>query len=228
VKLLKLSDKIIEKKMANYIEEILKLYKEKNLVYGEGDPQNLWRRVESQTRRFDKFLDLFSFEGKSILDVGCGYGDFYSYLINKNISPHSYVGCDIMPEHCKVAVGRLPKECTILEGDFLEINASSANIVVLSGTLNTEFDNWLDVSKKILDKMWNLATDGMVFNMQSSHGLQGEYGQKVLNSRNISPEYWVQYAHEKTCKYGLYHDYMHYDYTIAMWKVSRGWQENNG
>lgn len=209
-----------------YLEENIKLYQEKNNQYGEGAPENLWRRQESQLRRFVKFKDLIDFNDKNILDVGCGYGDFYNFLVNKSVKPKAYIGCDLMSSHCKVAREKLPDHCQIYEGDFLQIDLPQVDVAILSGTLNAEFEDWERITCSIMDKMWLLSSEVIAFNMQSLHGLNGEYKQKVLTYRNINPGYWVEYAHKKTCKYGLYHDYMHYDYTVCMWKADLGWQEN--
>lgn len=211
----------------NYIEENIKQYRKKNEIYGNGAPENLWRRKESQVRRFKKFLDLLDFTNQIILDVGCGYGDFYYFLIENGIVPKQYIGCDLMPEHCRVARERLPTECQIIEGDFLQVSLPKVDIAILSGTLNAEFENWEAVSTSIIDKMWQFSKIGICFNMQSSHGLSGEYKEQVNKYRNIDPAFWVSYAHKKTCRYGLYHDYMHYDYTIGMWKAENEWQESN-
>jgi len=211
----------------DYIEENIKLYKEKNQQYGHGAPENLWRRKESQVRRFKKFLDVVDFRNKTVLDVGCGYGDFYHFLINNGVALKQYIGCDLMPEHCGVAVEKLPKDCQIIEGDFLVENFQEVDIAILSGSLNAEFENWEEISLSIIDKMWRLSREAICFNMQSSHGLNDGYKDKVLKYRNINPAFWVGYAHKKTCRYGLYHDYMHYDYTVCMWKAEIGWQEDN-
>ena len=208
-----------------HIEVNKKLYLEKNKQYGEGSPENLWRRKESQIRRFDKFIDLMDFDNKIILDVGCGYGDFYNYLISKNIHPKNYIGCDLMPEHCKVARERLPKFCKVFEGDFLQQELPEVDISILSGTLNAEFDDWEKISTAIIERMWTISKEAISFNMQSIHGLEGDYKKKVLEFRNIDPQFWISFANHRTCKYGLYHDYMHYDYTVCMWKANIGWQE---
>ena len=75
--------------------------------------------------------------------------------------------------------------------------------------------------------MWDLSSEAIAFNMQSSHGLHGDYKKQVEKFRIINPGYWCAYAHQKTCKYGLYHDYMHYDYTVIMWKKDLCWQEED-
>ena len=208
-----------------HIEVNKRLYLEKNKQYGEGASENLWRRKESQIRRFDKFIDLMNFDNKVILDVGCGYGDFYNYLISKDIHPKHYIGCDLMPEHCRVAREKLPKFCDVFEGDFLQQELPEVDISILSGTLNAEFDDWEKISTAIIERMWSLSKEAISFNMQSIHGLKGDYKKKVLEFRNIDPQFWINFANQKTCKYGLYHDYMHYDYTVCMWKASIGWQE---
>ncbi len=209
-----------------HITENIKFYKNNNNVFGEGSPKNLWKRPECQIRRFEKFTNILDFKDKSILDVGCGYGDFYFWLINKGMKPKSYIGIDLISEHCKVARKNLPSNCAVIEGDFLQIPIPEADFSILSGALNVYYKGWLKKTLSILDKMWELSSQGIMFNIRSPHGFEGDYEGIERQKRDSRPEYWCKYANSKTCRYGLYHDYMHYDYTLALWKAEIGWQEN--
>ena len=71
----------------------------------------------------------------------------------------------------------------------------------------------------IIDKMWNLSRLGIAFNIRSPHSIDGEYSNKERQLKDMSPPYWCSYAHKKTSKYALYHNYVDYDYTVAMWKA---------
>ena len=67
----------------NIIDKTKQYYEKLNIENGYGSPNNLWSNVEKQIVRFQKAVTIFDFSNKEILDVGCGYGDFYNYLLKK-------------------------------------------------------------------------------------------------------------------------------------------------
>jgi SAM-dependent methyltransferase len=59
-------------------------------------PEGLfWDTDESMRTRFNAALELATFENASILDVGCGFGDFYGHLLDRGIETASYHGVDV-------------------------------------------------------------------------------------------------------------------------------------
>ena len=195
-------------------------YEKRNEKYGKGSPLNLWATEERQIERFEKLASIFDFTNYTIFDVGCGYGDFYNFLMKKNIVLKAYKGIDLLKEHCEIARLTLPKNCRILEGDFLETTIKTEDYFILSGTLNFYEEGWFDFAHKVLDKMWELCNVGMAFNLRSPYGMTGSYKQKTNQAKDMDPTYWCSYAHNKTSKYSLYHDYVNYDYTVVLWKQS--------
>lgn len=53
-----------------------------------------WSEPGSQLKNF-KMVAKYISEGDSVLDFGCGIGDFYRYLEEKNKKPSNYLGVDI-------------------------------------------------------------------------------------------------------------------------------------
>ena len=63
-------------------QEISKINKRYNarLIKHGCSPKTLgWSGKKQQIKRFEKFNSILNFQNKSILDIGCGFGDFYSY-----------------------------------------------------------------------------------------------------------------------------------------------------
>lgn len=59
-------------------------------------PEGLfWDSEESMRTRFDAALDLETFDDATVLDVGCGFGDFYGHLLDRGVEPASYHGIDV-------------------------------------------------------------------------------------------------------------------------------------
>lgn len=200
------------------VQSTEEFYKKLNQSNGLGSPQNLWATQDRQISRFKKSTEAINFSGVSILDIGCGYGDFYQYLIDNEIVPKLYTGIDLLTEHCNVAKNNLPATCAIIAGNFLEASLEQAEYCVLSGALNYYDQGWFSFAHEVIDKMWSLATIGIIFNIRSPSSMQNTHEQYARQIKDLSPSYWTSYAHSMTKRYALYHDYVDYDYTIVMWK----------
>lgn len=99
----------------------------------------------------------------TLLDVGCGTGDFYEYLLQyENVL---YTGIDIFEQGVKKAQTKFP-EGEFLEQDFLKLEDKSFDFVFSSGALTTKLhtDNY-EVLFSWVKKMWEIARIGVVFNV---------------------------------------------------------------
>jgi len=129
--------------------------------YGK-TPQGLcWHSLQSQQLRFEKIYqalpqDLSSY---TLIDCGCGFGDFYLYLKQKNNLPKRYIG--IEEQKCFVDIASKATSQKIIWGDFLTLPHLSGSIYICSGVLNTltKFESIL-----FLQKMLQNATSLVVFN----------------------------------------------------------------
>src|SRR5215813_5066045 len=73
-------------------------YFEKCLAKHGNTPQGVdYNGRESQYERFDILASIDPLRGKRILDVACGLGHFYDFLIERKMQPLKYKGVDISP-----------------------------------------------------------------------------------------------------------------------------------
>lgn len=103
------------------------------------------------------------FENHSILDVGCGTGDLYEYLLQfENVH---YTGIDVFEEGIKKAKRKFP-DGNFQHQDFLTIEEAQYDFVLSSGALTTKLhtDNY-EVLYSWVKKMWEIAQVGVVFNL---------------------------------------------------------------
>ena len=57
-----------------------------------------WGSEQQQEYRFSQIVEHLSFDSKSVLDIGCGFGDFYLHLKQRGCQIEKYTGWDITPE----------------------------------------------------------------------------------------------------------------------------------
>ena len=125
-----------------------------------------WGRKDKQ-ENFELLMKIFTFtntpiSGSTLLDVGCGTGDFVQFLSDKKVK--EYVGVDIFEQAIEKAKDKFP-EYTFTHGDFLKLDFKKFDFVVCSGALTTELDtDNYEIVQSWIPKMWHIAKKGVAFN----------------------------------------------------------------
>ena len=116
----------------------LKPYEDAVEIHGGTFEATLWCSKQGQLLRFKTFATSINFADASIVDVGCGIGDFASFLIDSNISFKSYLGVDAMEAMIKSAKERTLPKCSFETGDVVidERFFKDSDWLIFSGTLN--------------------------------------------------------------------------------------------
>ena len=163
-----------------------------------------WGSVESQVKRFKILSEIGDLTGKSVLDVGCGFGDLYDYLKYK-IS--YYVGIDINPKQIEEAKKRYPVEFHIGKIDKV---MGHFDYVFASGIFNLE--KWKGTNETI-QRMFELSDIGIGFNMLSDKADFFNKGETYTN-----PGEMLEFCLKLSRKVVLRHDYMTHDFTVYIYK----------
>jgi SAM-dependent methyltransferase len=124
-----------------------------------------WRSAESQWKRFELLLRLGDFQGRSLLDAGCGYGDFKGFL-DRHCQDFTYVGIDQMPEFIREAKARYggQPDTHFFQADFTQAELPQMDYVVASGVFcyrSAEPGH----SFQLIRKLFQAAKTGLAFNM---------------------------------------------------------------
>ncbi len=101
----------------------VEIYTELVHKYGDDVRALNWGSKGSQELRFRVLAEVGDLAGASVLDVGCGTGDFYGWLQNAGWHGH-YVGIDITPGMIDVARRRFP-DAEFSVGDLLKQEIST-------------------------------------------------------------------------------------------------------
>lgn len=200
-------------------EELLtaKRYQRLFIEHGASHGTLNWGSREGQQLRFKVLAEIASLDGKRILDVGCGLGDFAGWLLKKKINA-DYTGIDLTPELVEQAKITFPG-MKFLQGSILDeflLNEMEFDYVFASGifyTYSEGRDAWL---KSAVARMWQLCRRGVAFNSLSAWAENqepGEFyadpGETIAFCRSLTP--WVT----------MRHDYHSRDFSIFMLREAR-------
>lgn len=180
---------------------------------GEDHQVTGWGSRNSQERRFTALIGVAHLTGKSVLDVGCGLGSLYGFLNKKGINCR-YKGIDINQNMIAGARERFPN------GDFnvMDILALTTpfpkfDFTFLSGALNLGQDRIGTFVLEMIDRMWQLTTKAVSFNMLSSRGKMVEPGEYIARPGAI-----LDFCLGLSRKVVLRHDYMPHDFTVYIYR----------
>lgn len=197
---------------------IKKEYQERYKKYGL-DPRSLyWKKLGASHQRFRQIWAEIDFDGKSVLDVGCGFGEMGKFL-SKRYKGVDYTGIDIVPEFITDAKKLYPK-LKFVEGDYFKKPIGKMfDVVIASGTLNSNVENNLEYRKKAIKTMFTHAKKVLVFNML------GGYPQPI-NDKKSNVWYADSLEILKDCmsltrRVILRHHYNPKDFTIFMYRIKK-------
>jgi SAM-dependent methyltransferase len=195
-------------------QETIKRYTDRLMAKGGPTVEVLgWRDQSQQELRFDILAGIDDLNGKSVLDVGCGFGDFYDYLLAKGHHCH-YVGIDINPTLLEVARTRHPalrfEERDILAQPLEE----SFDYVVESGVFNHRLSDNEAFAQQMFTAMYAACRLGVAANLMSD---RVSYTDAHLYY--FSPESYLRYCSRLSPYVTIRHDYPLYEFTVYLYRT---------
>lgn len=130
-----------------------------------------WGSSEQQDYRFQQTLD-FDFTAKTVLDIGCGFGDYLTFLKNNKVPIKRYIGLDINQDLVSQALENHPN-ATFKVASIIDINENNlADAGVMLGVLNlnlkAKMDN-LAYSKLFISKAFEMVNEVLIVDFLSTH-----------------------------------------------------------
>lgn len=134
-----------------------------------------WGNEQQQLYRFSQTLHALLNESKSILDIGCGFGDYYDFLKTEELDFKKYLGLDINSDLIAEAKKQHAdcENCDFEVFNILEGNKAKtvADIGVMLGVLNLNFKDKIDnyeYSYNFITKSYALVKDCLVVDFLSN------------------------------------------------------------
>lgn len=114
-----------------------KFYSDAIVEHGISPKGVRWSSQDAQYKRFFILTDFIKdkISSSTITDAGCGFGDYYYYLLVNDIYPLEYTGIDCLEDMIDISKARFP-DIKFLKRNILEEELVESDYYVCSGALN--------------------------------------------------------------------------------------------
>ena len=163
--------------------------------------------------------DAFDFEGRHVLDVGCGIAMFYRFLMGRGVRLASYTGIDIVETFLDSNRAAFP-QARFLHLDIFEdsLEQLTPDIVVMSQVFNNTYhgaDNE-HVVRHAIRRFFETAREGLAIDFMSTYV---DWREDDLHY--FEPESMFAFAKSLTRFVELRHDYLPFEHTLILRKAPR-------
>jgi len=171
-----------------------------------------WGSRESQQLRFEILSKDMNLSNKTILDVGCGLGDFFVYL-KRHYTNIEYIGIDICESFITTARKKFNTEsnCNFYACDALKADFRDVDFCFASGSFSLAFEGIEKYVHKAIPHLFNLAKEGCAFNFLST---QCDY--QLSKDKHYEPEKMLKLAYTLSRKVNLLSAYELYEFTLQI------------
>lgn len=181
-------------------------------TYGHDPKACDYGHTQSQQIKFRVLSSCTDFKDKSVLDIGCGFADYYDFLSQK-FGSVAYHGVDISTAMIGEARKLHPELSLEVKNVFESKPSETYDIVTANGIFYLLGADAWELMKLFINRMFELANVVVAFNSLSSwatdkepHEFYADPAATLAYCRTLSP--WVQ----------LRHDYHSRDFSIFLYK----------
>ncbi|MCH7532044.1 MAG: class I SAM-dependent methyltransferase [Gemmatimonadetes bacterium] len=175
-------------------------------------PRTLGWNKDRQAIRFQSLSSLFDLKDASVLDIGCGFADLYTFLKDNDQAPADYLGIDLVPELTEEAIRRLAGEpISVRCGDFLAEDIPPVDFAFASGVFNHRFaqgDNEAFI-EAVMRKAARVCRQGFAFDF-----LSDRVDRRLEHTFHSSPERILEIALNLSRRVVLRNDYLPFEFSI--------------
>ncbi len=204
----------------DYKQATVNWYRERLSRHGAGIKALSSGTEERRAIRFQVITGVGIEAGSSVLDVGCGFADYYDYLHGRGCQV-AYTGVDIVPdfiEQAKRAHPGLDLQLRDLQKE--PVAAGSYDFVVASQTFNLRLrgDSNLPLVTEMMKRMFAAARKGVAIDFVTDHV---DFREDYLIYH--SPEAMFRLAKSLTKRVVLRHDYPLYEFCLYLYPDFQPW-----
>jgi SAM-dependent methyltransferase len=200
------------------VERIVERYNARLRVHGD-DIRTLASGTEERRRlRFDILTGIGVASGMSVVDIGCGFGDYFGYLRDRGIAV-DYLGLDINADLIEVARAKYPG-AAFRVADVQRDPLPACDVVVSTSAFNLPLehqDNY-EFAADILRVAYGAARHGVAIDFLTSH-----VDYRSPHGFHYDPARVFDAAKRLTKRVTLRHDYPLFEFCVYLYPDFHGW-----
>ena len=164
-----------------------------------------WNNKHTQYKRFEIITKLIKKDIRDsyIIDVGCGFGEYYNYLKENKRVPKKYLGVDCERQMIDVSKKRFPETQFHIQ-DILHDKLFNADYYLCSGALNILTLEEVDI---FIQRCFTYSKKGFIFNFL-----------KNLTFNNIKQYEIIDICKQYSDNITIKENYLDNDFTVFMVK----------
>lgn len=193
----------------NIKEGVIKRYSDRFSIYGKDVRTLGWGSVEQQEARFAVACGNLQLDTKIVLDIGCGFGDFFKFCLERQIALEKYIGWDVNPDLIRQAEIENPNgKFLVRDAREVDVIDHVADVAVMIGVLNLNFKGSLDndkFTKDMVSRAFGLCSETLVVDFLSTNLTQDYPAEDFVYYHD--PVEMLAFALSLTPSVRLIHDY---------------------
>jgi SAM-dependent methyltransferase len=193
-------------------EAVIERYTQRFAEHGYS-PKTLGWDKGKQEIRFTVLTSQYDFRGKSVLDIGCGFGDLNLTLAKRYGDDYHYHGVDLVPV-------LIDQARTLYRGDHIRFScadilsedfAGEYDYAVASGIFNHKMHDIAnyDFIEAVMGRALALCRDGVGFDF-----LSDKVDYQLEHTFHSSPEHVLGMAYKHSRNVVLRNDYMPFEFGV--------------
>ncbi len=194
-------------------------YQKRLLSHGVGIKAMASGVTARQEIRFEVLQGIGIGSGNSVLDLGCGLGDFQGWLNSESIEV-GYTGYDLVPEFVEQGSTLYPQSSFSVR-DIHEVGVGGRfDYIVASQVFNHKMDHEdnLEFAKKTIETCFSACDCGLAFDFLTAHV---DYREDHLYY--YDPAELFSWAKTLTKRVRLVHDHPLYEFALFLYPDFDGW-----
>ncbi len=160
-----------------------------------------WKNQDTQYKRFEAISNFIKNDKSTLIDAGCGFGEYYKYLQLNNYKDINYIGYDCYIKMVDISKKRF-QNIVFKHKDILNNDLEYADYYVCSGALNTLNKESI---KLFIKRCFKYSKKAFIFNHLSQNSVSGFTKDELIN-----------YAKTLSSNIKVKDDYLENDFTIVI------------